>query len=79
MAPLEVYIITFNCARRLVDIDAFAAHFFLPYRQSNTFPDLIILSLQEIAPFAQSFLGGSLLAKYISHFIAAVRTATSQQ
>jgi len=79
MAPLEVYIITFNCARRLVDIDAFAAHFFLPYRQSNTFPDLIVLSLQEIAPFAQSFLGGSLLAKYISHFIAAVRTATSQQ
>lgn len=83
MEDLSLYILTFNCARSLIDIDVFAEHLFdvLPRSGSQSFsaPELIVLSLQEIAPIAYSFLGGSYLAPYFDAFTKTVKKATAKQ
>lgn len=80
MAPLNVYLITFNCARTLVDVESFAHHLFRRGdRQTSVghFPDLLVLSLQELAPVAYSLLGGTLLIPYFSRLTQAVDKATA--
>lgn len=83
MEDLSLYILTSNCARTLIDIDLFAEHFFdvltASGSQSFSAPELIVLSLQEIAPIAYSFLGGSYLAPYFDAFTKAVKKATAKQ
>lgn len=83
MEDLNLYILTSNCAQSLVDVDFFAEHFFdvLPATgaQSSSAPELIVLSLQEIAPIAYSFLGGSYLIPYFDAFIKAVKKAAAKQ
>ncbi|KAF9894091.1 hypothetical protein FE257_009064 [Aspergillus nanangensis] len=81
MDNLTVYFLTFNCARNLVDINWFAAHFFdaLPLTDTSNPPELIALSLQEIAPIAYSFLGGSFLVPYLARFNQVVESAVAKQ
>ncbi|MCJ1257864.1 hypothetical protein MMC24_005690 [Lignoscripta atroalba] len=76
MASLDTYVVTFNCARELVEPDAFARHIVdsLPKDQA---PELVVLSLQELAPIAYSFLGGSYLTPYLNAFHRAVELATT--
>lgn len=75
MADLEVYCVTFNCARLLVKPEVFARHLFDASPRSP--PDLLIISLQEIAPIAYSFLGGSYLAPYFDRIRHAVNIAAA--
>ncbi|KAI2700485.1 hypothetical protein CBS147332_8096 [Penicillium roqueforti] len=82
MDDLNLYVLTFNCARNIVDVDVFADHFFdaLPASGAgSSAPDLIFLSLQEIAPIAYSFLGGSYLSPYFDGFRRAVQKASAQK
>ena len=76
MSDLNCYIATFNCGRTLVDIDHFAASFFAGLK-TNLPPDLVVLALEEIAPIAYSFLGGSWMVPYFTRFVEAVNTAAS--
>lgn len=79
---LGLYILTANCARNLIDVDLFAAHLFdvLP-AEAGSFgaPALLMLSLQEIAPIAYSFLGASYLTPYFDAFVKAVKKATTKR
>ncbi|KAJ5104808.1 hypothetical protein NUU61_002155 [Penicillium alfredii] len=81
MANLNIYILTFNCARNLIDIGLFAQHCFdvLPTAGSFQAPELIVLSLQEIAPVSYSFLGGTYLVPYFDAFCQAVSQAAAKQ
>lgn len=74
MASLEAYVVTFNCARELVNPNVFAHHFFNGMGGPKA-PDIIIVSLQEIAPIAYSFLGGSYLEPHFEKIRATVNTA----
>lgn len=79
MDELGLYILTANCARNLIDVDLFAAHFFdVLSSDARGFgaPALIVLSLQEIAPISYSFLGGSYLTPYFDRFVKAIKKAT---
>ena len=78
MADLNCYITTFNCGRKLIDVEYFAANL-LNALQQDVPPELIVLSLQEIAPIGYSYLGGSLLAPYFARFAEAVYQATSHR
>ena len=78
MADLSCYITTFNCGRTLLAVDYFAANFFNGIN-TNLPPDLIVLALQEIAPIAYGFLGGSLLAPYFARYTVAVQLALSER
>lgn len=63
MASFNVSIITFNCARERIKPDVLAGHIATAVSKVQT-PDLFIISLQEIAPIAYAFLGGSFLIPY---------------
>ncbi|GIC89707.1 putative inositol 5-phosphatase [Aspergillus udagawae] len=80
MDKLTVYILTFNCARNPVDIDLFAAHFFhaLPHTVTSA-PHLIALSVQELAPIADAFLGGSYVTPYFTSFRQVVDRAAASR
>lgn len=81
MDVLNLYVVTFNCARELIDPEAFASHLFdaRPSIKWNSSPppDIIILALQELAPIAYSFLGGAYLIPYFNLFRHAVELAAS--
>ncbi|KAJ5343291.1 Endonuclease/exonuclease/phosphatase [Penicillium brevicompactum] len=79
MSALGIYVLTFNCAREFVDPDVFATHFFDALPAGSPAPDIIALSLQEIAPIAYSFLGGSYLAPYFTEFRRTVHKACAQK
>ncbi|EAW18024.1 putative inositol 5-phosphatase [Aspergillus fischeri NRRL 181] len=80
MDNLTLYILTFNCARNPIDIDLFASHFFhaLPHTVPSA-PHLIALSLQELAPIAYAFLGGSYLTPYFTSFRQVVARAAASR
>lgn len=65
---------TFNCARELIDIDLFASQLFNCH-EAHTLPDIIVISLQELAPVPHSLVGGSFISPYLSRFEKAVGTA----
>lgn len=75
MASLNLYIVTFNCGLLPIDIDAFASQLFAN-RASTELPELLVLSLQEIAPLPQAFIGGSLLVPYFNRFHQAVQKSS---
>lgn len=81
MAPLDVYLLTFNCARTLVDPNIFANHVIshetTKMEGIQNLPDILVLSLQELAPIAYAFIGGAVLQPYYSRLIQAVDTATT--
>ncbi|OAX84630.1 hypothetical protein ACJ72_00994 [Emergomyces africanus] len=83
MAWLGVYVVTFNCARNIIQQDLFASHLFdvLPKSgpQSTDLPEILVLSLQEIAPIAYAFLGGSFLDPYFDAFCRSVNIAAGDQ
>lgn len=78
MSNLKIHLTTFNCGLTPVDVDYFAAHLFDGLK-TNLPPDLVVLSLQEIAPLGHSFLGGSLVKPYLSRFRDAVNAAAHQR
>lgn len=72
---LELYLLTFNCARTLVDPQSLAPVFFNALPKEGHVPDLVAVSLQEIAPIAFSFLGGSYLKPYFDRITTTVQLA----
>ncbi|KAJ9645787.1 hypothetical protein H2201_003633 [Coniosporium apollinis] len=75
MSSLEVYLVTFNCARRLIEPAAFGSHFFDALPKDAALPDIIVISLQEIAPIAYAFLGGAYVLPYFNRVISSVNVA----
>lgn len=73
MANIQVYLLTFNCARALVQPHQIGSHILDGLPQNVSTPDILALSLQEIAPIAYSFLGGSFLTPYFNAVREAVR------
>lgn len=87
MEHLSLYLVTFNCARTPIDVDPFAAHLFdaLLTNARDTSPtlseppELLVFCVQEIAPIAYAFLGGSYLTPYFDSFDKAVHQAVAKQ
>ena len=77
MKNLELYLLTFNCGRTLIQPDVFGSYVFnaLPKDQRAALPDVLVLTLEEIAPIGYSFLGGSFLTPYYNAFRKAVKVA----
>ena len=76
-ALASLYILTFNCGRSLIEVDAFASQLF-DGLESPIVPDILVLSLQEIAPIPHSFIGGSFLVPYFQRFHDAVQRGASK-
>ena len=72
---LNLYLLTFNCARTLVEPDVFAPYLFHALVPGSQSPELLVLCLQELAPISYSFLGGSFLSPYFNAFRNVVKLA----
>lgn len=72
---VQLYLVTFNCARELVDPQSLAPSFFDALPEHVPLPDLIAVSLQEIAPIAYAFLGGAYLKPYFDRIATTVQLA----
>lgn len=75
MPSVNICTVTFNCGRQQVNPKIFARHLSNALPDSNI-PEVLVLSLQELAPICYSFLGGASLASYFDGFYQAVRLAT---
>jgi len=75
MSTLSTYTLTYNCGRIPVHPPTFSSHLFSALPPRSPAPDILILCLQELAPIAYSFLGGSYLIPYLSPFRHAVTLA----
>ncbi|KIV85120.1 hypothetical protein PV11_00855 [Exophiala sideris] len=73
---LNLYLLTFNCARNVVQPDVFAPYLFDALDSGSPSPELLVLCLQEIAPLGYSFLGGSFLTPYFNAFRHVVKLAS---
>jgi hypothetical protein len=71
----ELYLLTFNTARNPVDPQSLAPSFFDALPKGAPLPDIVAISLQEIAPIAYSFLGGSYLKPYFDRVTTTVQLA----
>lgn len=74
-ADLILYILTFNCGRKAVQPEAFAPYLFSALVPGQRSPELLVLCLQELAPIAYAFLGGSFLTPYLDAFRTVVKLA----
>ena len=64
MGSLSPLIVTYNCGREPVKPELFA-HYLANTLQGCPNPEVLIFSLQEVAPIAYAFLGGSFLVPYL--------------
>ncbi|KAF2867413.1 inositol 5-phosphatase-like protein [Massariosphaeria phaeospora] len=73
----ELYLVTFNCARNFADPESLAPKLFDALPAAAPVPDLLVVSLQEVAPIAYSFLGGSYLTPYFDRVTTTVQRAAN--
>lgn len=77
---IPLYLVTFNCARLPHSTTTLSTQLLsglsISASEDSLQPEIIVLSLQELAPFAASFLGGDHLTSYFTPFSTAVRLAT---
>ncbi|KAJ9612073.1 hypothetical protein H2200_003668 [Cladophialophora chaetospira] len=73
---LNVYILTYNCARTLIQPSIFAPYLFRALPAASHSPELLVLCLQELAPISYAFLGGSFLTPYFNYWREVVKLAS---
>ncbi|KAK4250969.1 Endonuclease/exonuclease/phosphatase [Corynascus novoguineensis] len=81
MAPstLDLFILTFNCAKNFINPPVFAAHLHGALSQNATgLPDLVVFSLQEVAPLSYAFIGSYFLNPYYARFGEALNLASAK-
>ncbi|KAH6628436.1 Endonuclease/exonuclease/phosphatase [Chaetomium tenue] len=82
MAPstLDLFILTFNCAKTFINPPVFAAHLHGAFAAQNTadLPDLVVFSLQEVAPLSYAFIGSYFLNPYYARFGEALNLASAK-
>ncbi|ROT35376.1 DNase I-like protein [Sodiomyces alkalinus F11] len=81
MAPstLDLFILTFNCAKNFINAGVFASHLQTAFQQNaTTLPEVVVISLQEVAPMSYSFIGGYFLSPYLARFEEAINLAAAK-
>ncbi|KAK5990998.1 Inositol-1,4,5-trisphosphate 5-phosphatase 1-like protein [Cladobotryum mycophilum] len=82
MAPstLDLLVLTFNCAAKFINVPIFASHLEAAFKQNATgLPEVVVFSLQEIAPMSYAFIGDYFLSPYVARFDDAINLAASRQ
>ncbi|KAK3355382.1 DNase I-like protein [Neurospora tetraspora] len=85
-STIDLFILTFNCANNLINVAVWAAHLKAALSgqgaagkgNGNALPDLVVFSLQEVAPLAYSFIGPYFLNPYYARYAEALNLAAGQ-
>ncbi|KAI1291285.1 Endonuclease/exonuclease/phosphatase [Xylaria venustula] len=75
---VDVFILTFNAAKQLIEPSVFALHLRDAFGQ-NAFdlPELVVVCLQEMAPLEHSFIGSYMINPYFQRWVSAVNLAAN--
>ncbi|TFB00908.1 Inositol-1,4,5-trisphosphate 5-phosphatase 1 [Trichoderma ghanense] len=77
-STLDLLVLTFNCAAKLVNVPEFARHLRIALeRDAADLPEVVVLSLQEVAPLSYAFIGDYFLKRYLDRFGEALNLAAS--
>ncbi|OTA02955.1 phosphatidylinositol polyphosphate phosphatase [Trichoderma parareesei] len=77
-STLDLLVLTFNCAAKLVNVPEFARHLRTALeREAADLPEVVVLSLQEVAPLSYAFIGDYFLKQYFERFGEALNLAAS--
>ncbi|KAK3954351.1 putative PI phosphatase [Pseudoneurospora amorphoporcata] len=87
-STIDLFILTFNCAKNLINVAVWAAHLKAALSaqgaarkgtgNGNALPDVVVFSLQEVAPLAYSFIGPYFLNPYYARYAEALNLAAGQ-
>ncbi|KAI6295324.1 hypothetical protein MCOR33_007771 [Pyricularia grisea] len=73
---LDLLILSFNAAKKMVDSSVFAHHLETTLvTNATSLPEVVVFSLQEISPLSYAFIGGPLLAPFLSRYEEALNIA----
>ncbi|KAI1100987.1 DNase I-like protein [Jackrogersella minutella] len=76
---LDVFILTFNAAKREIDIPVFARHIYNAFGQNaSSLPEVVVISLQEMSPLARAFIGSYVLSPYFERYESAINIAATK-
>ncbi|KAI0849880.1 DNase I-like protein [Daldinia vernicosa] len=76
---LDVFILTFNAAKHQINVPVFARHLYNAFsRNASSLPELVVISLQEMAPLAQALIGSYMLNPYFQRYESAVNIAAAK-
>ncbi|KAK3330879.1 Endonuclease/exonuclease/phosphatase [Apodospora peruviana] len=76
-STLDLFILTFNCAKNLINVPVFSAHLQAALtRNAESLPDLVAFSLQEVSPLSYAFIGSYFLNSYYSKYEEALNLAS---
>ncbi|RFU72825.1 phosphatidylinositol polyphosphate phosphatase [Trichoderma arundinaceum] len=79
-STLDLLVLTFNCAAKLINVPIFAGHLQSALgRDAAELPEVVVLSLQEVAPLSYAFIGDYFLRPYVDRFDEALNLAASLQ
>ncbi|KAF2970928.1 hypothetical protein GQX73_g2642 [Xylaria multiplex] len=75
---LDVFILTFNAGKARINPSILALHLRNAFAQNATdLPELVVISLQEMAPLEHSFIGSYMINPYFQSWVSAVNLAAS--
>ncbi|RYP06017.1 hypothetical protein DL764_003434 [Monosporascus ibericus] len=76
---VDIFILTFNAAKNSINVPGFANHLYNAFHNNaTTLPELVVFSLQEMAPLAKAFIGDSILKPYFQRYESAVNLAAAK-
>ncbi|RYP69969.1 hypothetical protein DL771_005760 [Monosporascus sp. 5C6A] len=79
LPTVDIFILTFNAAKNLINVPSFANHLYNAFsNNATTLPELVVISLQEMAPLAKAFIGDSVLKPYFQSYESAVNLAAAK-
>ncbi|KAK7962149.1 uncharacterized protein PG986_002974 [Apiospora aurea] len=79
MASLDTFYLTFNAAKHFISVSAFANHLFRAFGQNAThLPELVVFSLQEMAPISAAFIGSYFLNPFFERYESALNMAAAK-
>ncbi|ORY67290.1 Endonuclease/exonuclease/phosphatase [Pseudomassariella vexata] len=76
---LDLFYLTFNAGKNLISVPVFANHLHNAFGQNaTTLPELVLISLQEMAPLSSAFIGSYWLSPYFSRYESALNLAAAK-
>ncbi|KXJ94162.1 inositol 5-phosphatase [Microdochium bolleyi] len=75
----DVFVLTFNAQKQLINVPVFATHLLDAFSEhAGALPDLVVFSLQEMAPLAKAFIGTQMLGQYFGAYGEALNRAAAR-
>ncbi|KAK7752503.1 hypothetical protein SLS62_005471 [Diatrype stigma] len=79
LPTIDTFVLTFNAGKAPINTPVIANHLYNAFGNNATsLPELVVISLQEMAPLAKAFVGSYVLQPYFQRYESAVNLAAAK-